>query len=162
MSHNHYTVLIQLGDKNKRNIAMEILDLGEWLTGYIGAARHVAGSGLEHGNHRNLCPDWARTWNFHPRSGDNGNLRWEDARIRPEHSYPDCFQMVARCDHFNMKKTGIGGGSVGRVVASDSRGPRFESSHWQKLYLTLLTVNFIEKTEIKKKRPGIAIEKRDR
>ena len=45
------------------------------------------------------------------------------------------------------------------MVASNSRGLRFESSHWQKLYLTLLTVNFIEKTEIKKKRPGIAIEK---
>ena len=135
MSHNHYTVLIQLGDKNKRNIATEILDLGEWLTGYIGAARHVAGSGLEHGNHRNLCPDWARTWNFHPRSGDNGNLRWEDARIRPEHSYPDCFQMVARCDHFNMKKTGIGGGSVGRFRFQRS-AVRIQSS--AKIYIEYL------------------------
>ena len=27
---------------------------------------------------------------------------------------------------------GSGCGSVGRAVASDTRGPRFESSHWQK------------------------------
>ena len=38
---------------------------------------------------------------------------------------------------FNMKKTGIGGGSVGRVVASDSRGLRFESSHRQKFILNI-------------------------
>ena len=29
---------------------------------------------------------------------------------------------------------GSGCGSVGRAVTSDSRGPRFESSHRQKLY----------------------------
>ena len=29
---------------------------------------------------------------------------------------------------------GSGCGSVGRLVASDSRVPWFESSHWQKLY----------------------------
>ena len=28
---------------------------------------------------------------------------------------------------------GSGCGSVGRAVASDTRGPRFESSHWQNL-----------------------------
>ena len=39
---------------------------------------------------------------------------------------------------------------VGRAVASDSRGPRFEFSHWQNLYW-LFTVNFIEKTKIKEK-----------
>ena len=30
-----------------------------------------------------------------------------------------------------------GGGSVGRVVSSDSRGPQFESSHWQKFILNI-------------------------
>ena len=30
---------------------------------------------------------------------------------------------------------GSGGGSVGRAVASNSRGPRFESSHQQKIYI---------------------------
>ena len=30
-----------------------------------------------------------------------------------------------------------GGGSVGRAVASDSRGPQFESSHWQKFILNI-------------------------
>ena len=29
---------------------------------------------------------------------------------------------------------GSGCGSVGRAVASDTRGPRFESSHWLNLY----------------------------
>ena len=29
---------------------------------------------------------------------------------------------------------GSGCGAVGRAVASDTRGPQFESSHWQNLY----------------------------
>ena len=29
-------------------------------------------------------------------------------------------------------------GTVGRAVACDTRGPRFESSHWQNLYCTLV------------------------
>ena len=49
------------------------------------------------------------------------------------------------------KQIGQCGGSVGRAVASDSRGPRFESCHRQNF-----TVNSIEKTKIKKKRPGMA------
>ena len=49
-----------------------------------------------------------------------------------------------------------GCGSVGRVVASNSRGLRFESSHRQKSILNVFTVNCIEKTKIKKKRPMIA------
>ena len=53
---------------------------------------------------------------------------------------------------------GSGCGSVGRAVASDPRGPRFEFSHWQtfKSKIYLFTVNCIEKTKIKKKRPGMA------
>ena len=55
-------------------------------------------------------------------------------------------------------KWGSGCGSVGRAVASNTRGPRFESSHWQKfIYIEhLFTVNCIEKTKIKEKRPGMA------
>ena len=45
---------------------------------------------------------------------------------------------------------GSGCGSIGRAVASDSRGPQFESSHRRKF-----TVNCLEKTKIKKKRSGI-------
>ena len=52
--------------------------------------------------------------------------------------------------------TGSGCGSVGKPVASDTRGPRFESCHWRSFYWTLLTVNCVEKTKIKKKRPGMA------
>ena len=48
---------------------------------------------------------------------------------------------------------GSGCGSVGRTVASDTRDPRFESSHRQKFVNCQLC---IEKTKIKKKRPGMA------
>ena len=47
-----------------------------------------------------------------------------------------------------------GCGLVGRAVASISSSPRFESSHWQNLYLTL-TVNCIEKAKINKKEAWI-------
>ena len=46
--------------------------------------------------------------------------------------------------------------SVGRVVASDTRGPRFKSGHQQTLHY-LYTVNCIEKTKIKKKMPVMAL-----
>ena len=46
---------------------------------------------------------------------------------------------------------GSGCGSVGRAVTSKSRGPRFESSHWQKFIEHLPTVKCIEKTKIKEK-----------
>ena len=49
----------------------------------------------------------------------------------------------------------LGSGLVGRPVASDTRGPRFESSHWQNLLWTF-TVNCTVKTKIKKKRPRMA------
>ena len=44
---------------------------------------------------------------------------------------------------------GSGCGSVGRVIAFDTRGPRFESSHFQTFLLSI--VNCVEKTKIKKK-----------
>ena len=46
--------------------------------------------------------------------------------------------------------------SVGREVDSDTRGPQFECSYRQILYWTLFSVNCIEQTRIKKKRPGMA------
>ena len=46
-----------------------------------------------------------------------------------------------------------GCGLVGRAVAYNTRGPRFESSHWQKFVYCQL---HIETTKIKKKRPGMA------
>ena len=44
---------------------------------------------------------------------------------------------------------GSGCGSVGRVVASDTRGPRFESRHWEKIiYIKhLCTVNCVLKRQ---------------
>ena len=51
---------------------------------------------------------------------------------------------------------GSGCGSVGRAVASDTRGPRFESSHQQnKFYIEhLLTVNCVLKRRNKEKEAG--------
>ena len=45
---------------------------------------------------------------------------------------------------------GSGGGSVGRAVASDTRGPQLESQHRQNLSANC---HQIEKTKIKKQRP---------
>ena len=46
---------------------------------------------------------------------------------------------------------GSGCGTVGSVVASNSRGLRFESSHQQYFIMNIFTV---EKTKIKKKEAG--------
>ena len=59
----------------------------------------------------------------------------------------------------NTLITGSGCGSVGRVVASNTRDPRFESSHRQTfIYIEhfVYCQLCIEKTKIKKKRPGMA------
>ena len=53
-------------------------------------------------------------------------------------------------------KMGSGCGSVGRAVAFDTRGPRFDSSHRQNFIEHLFIINCIEKTKINKKRPGMA------
>ena len=48
--------------------------------------------------------------------------------------------MCLRCKIYRAVKCqtlGSGCGSVGRAVASDSRGPRFESSHRQKFILNV-------------------------
>ena len=60
---------------------------------------------------------------------------------------------------FKQEKEGSGCGSVGRAVASNTRGPQFKSSHRQNLYWTfvyLFTINCIEKTKINKKRLRMA------
>ena len=53
-----------------------------------------------------------------------------------------------------LKRSGCG--SVGRAVAFDTRGPRFDSSHRQNFIEHLFIINCIEKTKIIKKRPGMA------
>ena len=50
---------------------------------------------------------------------------------------------------------GSGCGSVVRAVTSNSRGPRFKSSHWQKFIEHLLST-VLKRRKYKKKRPGIA------
>ena len=54
-----------------------------------------------------------------------------------------------------LRRTGQWCGSVGRAVASDSRGPRFESSHWKKCIFNIFTVNCVEKMKNKEKEAGI-------
>ena len=51
------------------------------------------------------------------------------------------------CQSKNDTKLGSGCDSVGKAVASDTRGPQFESSHWQKfIYIEhLFTVNYVLK-----------------
>ena len=53
---------------------------------------------------------------------------------------------------------GRGCGTVGTAVVYDARGPQFESSHRQTFMsdIYLYTVNCIEKTKIKKRRPIMA------
>ena len=65
---------------------------------------------------------------------------------------------------FNNRQTqGSGCGSVGRAVASNTRGPRFKSSHRQKfinIEQLLYTINCVlKRRKIKKKRPGPIFKK---
>ena len=57
----------------------------------------------------------------------------------------------------NLEWMGSGCDSVGRAVASDTRDPRFESSHRQKFINIEHFVNCVlKRRKIKKKRPGMA------
>ena len=60
----------------------------------------------------------------------------------------------------NRLSRGSGCGSVGRAVCFDTRGPQFDSSHWQiyieHLFLYLFIINCIKKTKINKKGPRLA------
>ena len=57
----------------------------------------------------------------------------------------------------NTNQLGSGCGAVGRAVASNTRGPGFESSHWQLLSNIYLLLTVCRKDENKeKKRPRMA------
>ena len=45
-----------------------------------------------------------------------------------------CIKLCSKWIKINFGKGGSGCGSVGRVVAFDTRGPQFESSHQQIIY----------------------------
>ena len=70
------------------------------------------------------------------------------------------FSVVQLCSNLVMTSTptsnqGSGCGSVGRAVASNTRGPKFESSHWHSFMQNILfTFNCIENTKIKEKEAG--------
>ena len=55
-----------------------------------------------------------------------------------------------------IRQLGSGCGAVGRAVAYDTRGPRFESSHRQLLLNIYLLLTVCRKDENKEKRPGMA------
>ena len=81
-------------------------------------------------------------------------LRWENnlSSLGEIHSSRE---LISRFDLFR----GSDSGSVGRAVASDTRGLWFESSHQQNLYFTficLFTIGCVEKTKINKKSLGMA------
>ena len=82
---------------------------------------------------------------------------WQYANLMKRNSQIKFF--VIRCSvHFVSTKAvecqGTGCGSVGRTVASDTRGPRFKSSQLQTLYY-IFTVNWRYWKDEKKKRPGL-------
>ena len=68
------------------------------------------------------------------------------------------FELIHDSNKF-LGHWGSGCGSVGKAVASDTTGPRFESSHWQK-FIYILNIFLLStmywKEKIKKKRPGMA------
>ena len=70
--------------------------------------------------------------------------------------WSDVLQRGATCN--KKRLMGSGDGSVGKAVASDTRGPQFESQHRKVFieYCLLSTVNCIEKMKIKKKWTGVA------
>ena len=49
----------------------------------------------------------------------------------------DRFNLIGGSNNVKTTNVGSGCGSVGRAVASDTRGLRFESSHWQKFIYKL-------------------------
>ena len=55
-----------------------------------------------------------------------------------------------------FKKMNSVHGSVGRPVAYGIKCPQFKSGHRQKTFTELVLLLTVTKTEIKKKRPGIA------
>ena len=61
------------------------------------------------------------------------------------------------CQSKNDTKLGSGCDSVGKAVASDTRGPQFESSHWQK-FIYILNICLLStmywKDENKEKEAG--------
>ena len=75
-----------------------------------------------------------------------------------QHTFPHQLTKAKSIER-TQRKNASGCGSVGRAVASDTRGPQFESSHRQKnyLYRTFVYCQLcFEKTKIEKKRPGMA------
>ena len=54
---------------------------------------------------------------------------------------------------------GSGGGLVGRAVAFNTRDLRFESQHWQIIYLLICQLHDLKKTTIKIKRPKWPVKK---
>ena len=58
---------------------------------------------------------------------------------------------VTKNQYLKLRNSGSGGGSVGRVVASDTVGHQFEYNHRQYFKMSNFTVS-VEKTNIKKNR----------
>ena len=73
--------------------------------------------------------------------------------LKFEHSVDDVEKSWTSPLAWLSKLQSLGSGSAGKEVASDIRGPQFETSHEQNQFLlTILTVNCIEKRKIKSDR----------
>ena len=62
----------------------------------------------------------------------------------------------------SLTNLGSGCGAVGRAVAFDTRGPGFDSSHWQLLLNIYLLLTVCRKDENKEKRSGMAHFKKNK
>ena len=78
-------------------------------------------------------------------------MLWKQIRYHSDIQMPTKAWTALPYNHNSKQLSSVdsGYGSVGRAVTSDSWGPRFESSHWQKI---VMITYCIEKTKIKEKR----------
>ena len=108
---------------------------------------------------------WWRAFSFvlflYPRSSSKSTLgvwRLWPLLGRNEQYLSSQLCLAIKWDHSIRLKIddamGSGCGSVGRAVAFDTRGPRFNSSHRQNFIEHLFIINCIEKMKINKKEAG--------
>ena len=71
-------------------------------------------------------------------------LWWNQSKMKYFHvsnidSFKDFSDFISylKCYQTKNRPLGSGCGSVGRAVTANSRGPRFESSHWQHFILNI-------------------------
>ena len=98
------------------------------------------------------CPFSIEQWNSNPQL-----FVYESSPITTRPGLPPNFVelFISKFNNKNTWALGSGGGSVGRAVASNFRGPLFESNHQQKftlnIYCQIIYCEIIQKLYVKKK-----------